>query len=438
MCSRPPSTKPNAHPQNEEYYTVAIHNPLTGTDGHFSRWQFIIAARSTRTELYADWVRRAHWVEALANWKHTARLRHGESVGSYCRDVVEGEESPSECAIVCAHVVGDRGVRRKCAHGLRVQSSIAKSEAFVLIDQATKSVKELMVELLEMVEWGLCSACLMMSLTIFSSPVGLRTLKPWLVRPATESDFTSLQPTFFFSFSLPPRTKPVRRGCSVTLYVLLLLFSFHSLHHVSHFHVALHSLNRLKDNQESRQRFQTHKRRSTPRSLALISGYIWWRILFQCYRWEDHAMKLVALVDGRQEKLPDYRKIRRQSNATSQASSSCLQLPNRKQDNSLHARKPRETLRGKEKRRTPRWICWKTFAEGIEERDASSSTPTAGSDLTHEVVEEQFLYEKLPSFVTDAGGDILAKDSKSKEGTTLPKDPTVMFVRRPKNNTSQV
>ena len=30
MWSRPPSTIPNAHPQNEEYCTVAIHNPFTG------------------------------------------------------------------------------------------------------------------------------------------------------------------------------------------------------------------------------------------------------------------------------------------------------------------------------------------------------------------------------------------------------------------------
>ena len=30
MSSRAPSTKPNAHPQNEEYCPVAIYNPLTG------------------------------------------------------------------------------------------------------------------------------------------------------------------------------------------------------------------------------------------------------------------------------------------------------------------------------------------------------------------------------------------------------------------------
>ena len=30
MWSKPPSIKPNAHPQNEEYCPVAIYNPLTG------------------------------------------------------------------------------------------------------------------------------------------------------------------------------------------------------------------------------------------------------------------------------------------------------------------------------------------------------------------------------------------------------------------------
>ena len=32
MWSTPPSTKSTAHPQNEEYCPVAIHNPLTGSE----------------------------------------------------------------------------------------------------------------------------------------------------------------------------------------------------------------------------------------------------------------------------------------------------------------------------------------------------------------------------------------------------------------------
>ena len=37
---------------------------------------------------------------------------------------------------------------------------------------------------------------------------------------------------------------------------------------------------------------QTHKRRSTSRNLALVCGYIWWKILHQCHRWEDYASNL--------------------------------------------------------------------------------------------------------------------------------------------------
>ena len=43
MWSRTPSTKPNAHPQNEEYCPVAIHNPLTGYEqnqlDNFDYWE---------------------------------------------------------------------------------------------------------------------------------------------------------------------------------------------------------------------------------------------------------------------------------------------------------------------------------------------------------------------------------------------------------------
>ena len=54
----------------------------------------------------------------------------------------------------------------------------------------------------------------------------------------------------------------------------------------------------------------------------------------------------------------------------------------------------------------------RTFTEGFEEREASSSTPTAGA---HAVVEEQSHDEKLPSVATDAGCDILTKNTKRKK-----------------------
>ena len=65
---------------------------------------------------------------------------------------------------------------------------------------------------------------------------------------------------------------------------------------------------------------QTHERRSTSRNSALICGYIWWRILRQCHRWEDNAMRLTVVISDRQEKLPDYQKVRKSSNPTPKTS----------------------------------------------------------------------------------------------------------------------
>ena len=63
------------------------------------------------------------------------------------------------------------------------------------------------------------------------------------------------------------------------------------------------------------------------------------------------------------------------------------------------------------------------------------------SDLEHEGVEEKSLDEKLPSVVTDAEGNTLAKDTKSKKGiigsqprgnvfTHFPKDPNCEVCKK--------
>ena len=97
------------------------------------------------------------------------------------------------------------------------------------------------------------------------------------------------------------------------------------------------------------------------------------------------------------------------------------------------------------------WDMLQPFTEGLEEYDASSPTPKAGGGPKHEVDEEQSLDEKLPSGVTDAGRDTLAKDTKSKKGTSVPnhdettmrsffvlKTPIVKSVRRQEQHESGV
>ena len=80
------------------------------------------------------------------------------------------------------------------------------------------------------------------------------------------------------------------------------------------------------------------------------------------------------------------------------------------------------------------------FAEGPEEYDASSSTPTAGGAAKHEVVEETFLGAKISLVVTDAGRETLAKDTKSKKGFigSQPRGNHNVFTHHPKDSTCEV
>ena len=57
----------------------------------------------------------------------------------------------------------------KVLSGFRAHSDISTSEASVLIDLKTRSVKKLVVELPATVDLGLYSSAISMSLTIFSS-----------------------------------------------------------------------------------------------------------------------------------------------------------------------------------------------------------------------------------------------------------------------------
>ena len=60
------------------------------------------------------------------------------------RDVVDGKESKTECAIILrAHPLEIEVCERNVLSGFRVHSSIPKSEASVLIDLTTKSAKKI-------------------------------------------------------------------------------------------------------------------------------------------------------------------------------------------------------------------------------------------------------------------------------------------------------
>ena len=78
---------------------------------------------------------------------------------------------------------------------------------------------------------------------------------------------------------------------------------------------------------------------------------------------------------------------------------------------------------------------WQLFTDGLQERDASSSTQTATSDSKHAVVEEHSLDEKLFLVVTDAEGDTLAQVTKSKNDIigSQPRGNHNVFTHYPKD-----
>ena len=165
----------------------------------------------------------------------------------------------------------------------------------------------------------------------------------------------------------------------------------------------------------------------------LSLGTFWWKIHHQCCPWEVCAMSMVILIRGRQEKLPDYQKVRKWSNAASKTSSPWYQLPNKKLYHPLDPRQPKENLE-REKEVAGTMLDLSTpCTKGLEEYDASGSEPV-------QVVKEKPLDDKLPSVVIDAGRDTLAKATVSKKGIigSQPRGNHNVFTLHPKDPSCEV
>ena len=155
---------------------------------------------------------------------------------------------------------------------------------------------------------------------------------------------------------------------------------------------------------------------------------------------------MVVLVRGRQEKLPDYYKGNKVIGCSIENFVHMIAVTKQKAVPSVEFSSAKGNFFEREKDVEDTMLdLLKSFPDGLEERDASSSTPTAGGDPTHEVVEEQFHDEKLPSIATSARGDTSAKDTKSKTGnigsqprgnhtvfTHYPNAPIMRFAQRTK------
>ena len=80
----------------------------------------------------------------------------------------------------------------------------------------------------------------------------------------------------------------------------------------------------------------------------------------------------------------------------------------------------------------------KPFSQRLTEQVASSSTPKAGGDLKHEVVEEQSLDDKLPSVVTDAGEILRKRIPRVRKVSSVPNQEGITQCVHPLSERSQV
>ena len=106
---------------------------------------------------------------------------------------------------------------------------------------------------------------------------------------------------------VPPHAKKSANSLAIHTKVMYMVHSGASLHTIG---ITFSESQRKEDHSTVKQKFwifrppmtlwsQAHKRRSTSRKLALFYGYMWWRMLRHCYRWEDYAIILVVLNRGR-------------------------------------------------------------------------------------------------------------------------------------------
>ena len=101
------------------------------------------------------------------------------------------------------------------------------------------------------------------------------------------------------------------------------------------------------------------------------------------------------------------------------------QLPNRKLHHPLNSRMPRETLSEKNQWRTTCWICHNNLQKDQKKTSYLPQLQKLGSDP-----KQVFFFkkkkktnpdDKLPSVVTDAGRNALAKENRVRKGSSGPK-----------------
>ena len=114
-------------------------------------------------------------------------------------------------------------------------------------------------------------------------------------------------------------------------------------------------------------------------------------------------MNLVVLFRGRQEKLLDYQEGRKVIDSNIDFFVLPVAVTKQKAVQSIDFSTARRNFEREKEVEDTMLDLLKLVTEGLQERTAYSSTPTAGGHRAHGVVEERSPSEKLHSVSTDAG-----------------------------------
>ena len=140
---------------------------------------------------------------------------------------------------------------------------------------------------------------------------------------------------------------------------------------------------------------QTQAQVSTSQSWTLIRGYIWWKFLRQCSRWEDCVRKL--------------------GYSFSRLLAVTLRLfPDTNRYHPVKGRLTKASLIEKQWWQMLCWIGWSPSRKAWEK--VMHPLRLQRKRVSKRNAKTKLLADSPPSVVTDTGGDTLAKDTKSKEG----------------------
>ena len=149
-------------------------------------------------------------------------------------------------------------------------------------------------------------------------------------------------------------------------------------------------------------------------------------------------MNLVILTRGRQENLPDYQKGKKVIEDNIETFVSMVAVTKQKAVPSIEFSTPKENLEREQEVKDAMLDLLQLLTEGLKERDASSSTPTARVTPGMKLSENNLLVSNFP-WVSPMQGEILwQKIPRPRKVSSVSRGNRIVFTHYPKDSNCEV